>query len=147
MSETPQTTSEAPPTSQPDNSAIMETKGQGEIVEGVFLEKLLAKTKPMKLSGNITVEDFKPASKTFRLCITYSKNKKVTARGIMADAKAIGTAAVLLLVDMGIKPKWLTVWAHQDAGRGVTGEPLIRSFGRSSYDSMSDHFEWITREN
>ena len=36
----------------------------------------------------------------------------------------------------------LSVWAQQDAGKGMTGKPLTRPFGRTVYNDKSDRLEY-----
>jgi hypothetical protein len=36
----------------------------------------------------------------------------------------------------------LAVWAEQQAGRGMTGKPLTRPFGRTVYGYKSDRLEY-----
>ena len=36
----------------------------------------------------------------------------------------------------------LSVWAQQDAGKGMTGKPLTRPFGRTVYSDKSNRLEY-----
>lgn len=115
--------------------------------EGDFLEKLLKKTKPLKNLGEISIEEFNLNSKSFRLVIWYPQTISLNAAKIVRDSVAVGTNAVRLLADMGVKPDYLSVWVHQSAGEGITGTPLVRSFGRAIYTDELDSFEWKTNES
>ena len=59
-----------------------------------------------------------------------------------ADTKEIAGAVLGELKKEGKDPAKdqinLSVWAQQDAGKGMTGKPLTRPFGRTVYNHKSD---------
>ena len=63
-----------------------------------------------------------------------------------ADTKEIAGAVIDELKKEGKDPAKdridLSVWAQQDAGKGMTGKPLTRPFGRTVYNYKSDRLEY-----
>jgi len=105
------------------------------------------KLKPNRQRLEITEE--KPTS--YRLQLSYKplgqRHSPVVSRAeATADTMEIAGAVLDELKKEGKDPAKdrinLSVWAQQDAGKGMTGKPLTRPFGRTVYNYKSDRLEY-----
>ena len=106
----------------------------------------------IKLKPNwqrIAITEEKPTS--YRLQLYYrplgQRDSPVVSRAeATADTKEIAGAVLDELKKEGKDPAKdrinLAVWAQQDAGKGMTGKPLTRPFGRTVYNYKSDRLEY-----
>ena len=106
----------------------------------------------IKLKPNwqrIEITEEKPTS--YRLQLYYKplgqRDSPVVSRAeATADTKEIAGAVLDELKKEGKDPAKdrinLSVWAQQDAGKGMTGKPLTRPFGRTVYNYKSDRLEY-----
>ena len=112
----------------------------------------------VKLKPNwqrIEITEEKPTS--YRLQLYYKplgqRHSPVVSRAeATADTKEIAGAVLDELKKEGTDPAKdqinLSVWAQQDAGKGMTGKPLTRDipftrpFGRTVYNYKSDRLEY-----
>ena len=97
----------------------------------------------------IEIAEEKPTS--YRLQLYYKplgqRDSPVVSRAeATADRKEIAGAMLNELKKEGKDPPKdrinLSVWAQQDAGKGMTGKPLTRPFGRTVYNYKSDRLEY-----
>ena len=97
----------------------------------------------------IEIAEEKPTS--YRLQLYYKplgqRDSPVVSRAeAIADTKEIAGAMLNELKKEGKDPPKdrinLSVWAQQDAGKGMTGKPLTRPFGRTVYNYKSDRLEY-----
>ena len=106
----------------------------------------------IKLKPNwqrIEITEEKPPD--FRLQLYYKplgqRDSPVVSRAeATADTKEIAGAMLAELKKEGKDPSKdrvnLSVWAQQDAGKGMTGKPLIRPFGRAVYNYTTNRLEY-----
>jgi hypothetical protein len=106
----------------------------------------------IKLKANwqrVEITEEKPAS--YRLQLSYKpmgqRDSPVVSRAeATADTMQIAGAVLDELKKEGKDPAKdrinLSVWAQQDAGKGMTGKPLTRPFGRTVYNCKSDRLEY-----
>ena len=106
----------------------------------------------IKLKPNwqrIEITDEKPAS--YRLQLYYKPlgqpgSPVVSRAEAIADTKEIAGAVLDEWRKEGKDPSKdqinLAVWAQQDAGKGMTGKPLTRPFGRTVYNFTSNRLEY-----
>ena len=97
----------------------------------------------------IEITEEKPTS--YRLQLYYKplgqRHSPVVSRAeATADTKEIAGAVLDELKKEGKDPAKdrinLSVWAQQDAGKGMTGKPLTRPFGGTVYNYKSDRLEY-----
>jgi hypothetical protein len=97
----------------------------------------------------IEITEEKPTG--YRLQLYYKtleqRDSPVVSRAeATADTKEIARAVLDELKKEGKDPAKdrinLAVWAQQDAGKGMTGKPLTRPFGRTVYNDQSDRLEY-----
>ena len=97
----------------------------------------------------IEITEEKPPA--YRLQLFYKplgqRESPVVSRAeATADTKEIASAVLDELKKEGKNPAKdrinLSVWAQQDAGKGMTGKPLTRPFGRTVYNHTLDRLEY-----
>jgi hypothetical protein len=97
----------------------------------------------------IEITEEKPTS--YRLQLYYKplgqlRSPIVSRAEAIADTKEIAGVVLNELKKEGKDPAKdrinIAVWAEQQAGRGMTGKPLTRPFGRTVYDYKSDRLEY-----
>jgi hypothetical protein len=97
----------------------------------------------------IEITEEKPAN--YRLQLYYrplgQRHSPIVSRAeVTADTKEIAGVVLGELKKEGRDPTKdrinISVLAEQQAGRGMTGKPLTRPFGRTVYDYKSDRLEY-----
>lgn len=85
----------------------------------------------------------------FNFIITYKKNANI--QGLARnETEQIVRASLKRLMAEGRKPAddmtFINVTAFQDAGKGESGEPLVRNLGTARYDMNSDKIEFENKQ-
>ena len=94
--------------------------------------------------SSIQAEDAGAARGSFKVAVIYNTMPSGHAE-IERDTKEVAAAALAALIKAGRSPSqeglYLSVWARKPE-TGVTGQPLVRIFGKSSYNASNDSIEY-----